>query len=385
MARDLSVDVRRFIVAALNADGSRTKQITEGRAFGPSIPNDVAWPFVRVDLPITIPAFDGCSDASDYIFRVNGFTAGDDESAGGELNAAIAADLDGLFGPMGVAVFAAPPPMILDADIASETYALDGAPVAFADVFGAATIDGAAGHVPNVGFVCNKAVGAAALQRIQIPFTPAVFALANVPGGVNVVVDYKLEDVVSVLPTSANATIGVRYFRNAGGWPLFYTANSGLDDNSALFVQSQDYDYDSAVGADHLLHTGIAGSSANLQLVAGLGDIITSYFGDDIGDVAVADAAHQWPHPNADTLQMYMSAASHHAGDLVNTTVKLTVTRIRIYTPARAAGWMPDAPVEIMPDAHVQDVGWTGSQLLSDTDRADGWHGIVSMSIKVAG
>lgn len=100
MARDLSVDVRRFIVAALNADGAATKAITEGRAYGPSVPNDVEWPFVRVDLPIVVPDYDGCSDATRYVFRVNGFTAGDDESVGGALNAAIAADLDGLSGDL---------------------------------------------------------------------------------------------------------------------------------------------------------------------------------------------------------------------------------------------------------------------------------------------
>lgn len=102
MARDLSVDVRRFIVSALNADGSATKAITEGRAYGPSVPKDAAWPFVRVDLPIVVPDYDGCSDASRYVFRVNGFTASDDEAQGSELNAAIASDLDGLSGDLGV-------------------------------------------------------------------------------------------------------------------------------------------------------------------------------------------------------------------------------------------------------------------------------------------
>lgn len=96
MARDLSADVRRAVVTRLNAVGSRTVALAEGRAYGPAEPKDPVWPFVRVDLPVVTPAYDGCSDASEYAFRVHGFAVGEDEANASALGAAIIADLDGL-------------------------------------------------------------------------------------------------------------------------------------------------------------------------------------------------------------------------------------------------------------------------------------------------
>jgi hypothetical protein len=236
----------------------------------------------------------------------------------------------------------------LDANLVAETYTLNGASLTFGDIFGTPTIDGTAGHVANVGFVCDKSVGAAALQRIQIPFTPAVYALANVVKGFSAIVDYTVSNIVNVVPTIANVTVGLRYFRNAGpGWPLFYTANGGVTDDSTAachpFTQSQDYDYDNAVGGDNYhprLDVPFA-SPTDLKFIGTMGNIIRSYFSDQLSDEIDASAAHAWPHPNADMLQMYMSAAAHHAGDTVNTTVKLTVKRIRLYTPAQNGGWVP--------------------------------------------
>lgn len=98
MARDLGVPVRQAIVTRLNAAGSLTRAITEGRAYGPAEPPDPVWPFVRVDTPLITPDFDGCGDASAYTFRVHGFAIGEDERSAGALGAAISADLDGLEG-----------------------------------------------------------------------------------------------------------------------------------------------------------------------------------------------------------------------------------------------------------------------------------------------
>lgn len=102
MARDLAVDVRRAVVARLNAVGSRTQALAEGRAYGPAEPKDPEWPFIRVDLPVVTPDYDGCSDASAYTFRVHGFAAGEDEGPAGALGAAIIADLDGMELDLGV-------------------------------------------------------------------------------------------------------------------------------------------------------------------------------------------------------------------------------------------------------------------------------------------
>lgn len=96
MARDLAVPVRQAIVTRLNTDGTQTKALTGGRAYGPAEPDNPAWPFVRVDLPVVTPAYEGCGgDDSRYSFTVHGFAAGPDERAAGALAAAISADLDG--------------------------------------------------------------------------------------------------------------------------------------------------------------------------------------------------------------------------------------------------------------------------------------------------
>lgn len=94
MARDLSIDVRRAIVTRLRAVGSATRELIEGRAYGPAEPDSPVWPFVRVDLPTVVPDYDGCSDASLSAFRIHGFADGPDESVAGALAAAIVADLD---------------------------------------------------------------------------------------------------------------------------------------------------------------------------------------------------------------------------------------------------------------------------------------------------
>jgi hypothetical protein len=96
MARDVSVEVRRAIVSRLNDPASRTYAIAAGRAYGPAEPSDPQWPFVRVDLPIIVPDYDGCSDASLCTFRVHGFAVDNDERAAAALGGAIAADLDGM-------------------------------------------------------------------------------------------------------------------------------------------------------------------------------------------------------------------------------------------------------------------------------------------------
>jgi hypothetical protein len=109
MARDLSVEVREFVVAAMGAPAlSATAAIADDRVYGPSAPDVPGWPFVRTDLPVATPDSDGCGrNASRYTFNVHGFAKGDDERNAAQLGAAIAADLDELAGIIVVAPEAA--------------------------------------------------------------------------------------------------------------------------------------------------------------------------------------------------------------------------------------------------------------------------------------
>lgn len=102
MARDLTVAVREFVVAALAA-AAPIIAIAGPRVYGPSVPANPGWPFIRVDLPVVNPEPDGCANASRYTFNVHGFAKGLDERAAASLGAAVSAFLDELSGVIVVA------------------------------------------------------------------------------------------------------------------------------------------------------------------------------------------------------------------------------------------------------------------------------------------
>lgn len=97
MARDCSIDVRRFVVEAFKAD-AEIAAIVEDRVYGPQAATNPAWPFIRIDSPPAIPEFDGCSDASGYRFNAHGFAKGDDERSVAILGKHMARVVDDLEG-----------------------------------------------------------------------------------------------------------------------------------------------------------------------------------------------------------------------------------------------------------------------------------------------
>lgn len=100
--RDHSVAVREFVVAAMAATNpapTPVRDIAEGRIYGPSVPDEPVWPFVRTDLPVVTPDPDGCGpNATRYTFNIHGFAKGDDERNAALLGAAIAELVDELAG-----------------------------------------------------------------------------------------------------------------------------------------------------------------------------------------------------------------------------------------------------------------------------------------------
>lgn len=98
MARDLTIEVREFVVAALAAD-TAVAAIAGSQVYGPSVPSKPSWPFVRVELPVVTPEFEGCGgQSSRYTFNVHGFAKGDDERPCAQLAAALSERLDELSG-----------------------------------------------------------------------------------------------------------------------------------------------------------------------------------------------------------------------------------------------------------------------------------------------
>ena len=103
MARDLSVQVRQFVVAAL-ADHPAVAALAGDRVFGPAETDGPTWPFVRMDLPDVVPDSDGCGDGTRYGFNLHGFAKGADERNVGKLAAALALAVDELSGELPVEV-----------------------------------------------------------------------------------------------------------------------------------------------------------------------------------------------------------------------------------------------------------------------------------------
>lgn len=93
MARTLTVEVREAYVKRLNDD--TVIQALGAKAFGPEVPSPPPWPFIRVELPIVLPDYDGCSDGSRYRINVSCFAKGEDERLCVKLSDAATMALDG--------------------------------------------------------------------------------------------------------------------------------------------------------------------------------------------------------------------------------------------------------------------------------------------------
>lgn len=93
MARTLTVEVREAYVERLTGDAAI--QAIGASVFGPETPSPPPWPFVRVEPPVIVPDFDGCSQASRYRINVSCFAKGEDEGPCARLTDAVAAALDG--------------------------------------------------------------------------------------------------------------------------------------------------------------------------------------------------------------------------------------------------------------------------------------------------
>ena len=95
MARDLSLAVRRAMVAALEDSAAVTAIVPIDRIHAVEAPAEPVWPFIRYGLataqPFRASGMDGCRLA----VTVHGFARGPQEDAVATLGAAIAAALDG--------------------------------------------------------------------------------------------------------------------------------------------------------------------------------------------------------------------------------------------------------------------------------------------------
>lgn len=95
MARDLSLAVRKTILAALEDSAAVTAIVPPDRLHAVAPPAEPAWPFVRYGLAASVPFRASGLDGARLAITLHGFTRGPQEDAVAELGAAIAAALDG--------------------------------------------------------------------------------------------------------------------------------------------------------------------------------------------------------------------------------------------------------------------------------------------------
>lgn len=94
MGIDHSLPLRRAVVAALAADPA-VAAIVEARVYGPAVPSNPKWPYVRCGLVIAAPWEATKLNGMQATFAVSGFAKSADESAAAILGAAIQKALDG--------------------------------------------------------------------------------------------------------------------------------------------------------------------------------------------------------------------------------------------------------------------------------------------------
>lgn len=110
MARDLSLAVRKAIVAALEDAPAVTTIVPVERIYAVEAPAEPLWPFIRYGLAAPAPFRASGLDGQRLALSVHAFATGPQEDAVAELGAAIAAALDGSDGKGRVLRLDAEPP-----------------------------------------------------------------------------------------------------------------------------------------------------------------------------------------------------------------------------------------------------------------------------------
>lgn len=95
MARDLSLALRKAILAALEDAPAVTAIVPPERLYAVEPPAAPIWPFVRTGFASPVPFRASGLDGSRIQLSLHGFAKGPQEDAVAELGAAIAAALDG--------------------------------------------------------------------------------------------------------------------------------------------------------------------------------------------------------------------------------------------------------------------------------------------------
>ncbi len=95
MARDLSLAVRKAIIAVLEDDAAVTAIVPVARLHAVAAPADPVWPFIRYGFATPLPFHATGIDGTRIAGALHGFAKGPQEDAVSALGAAMAAAIDG--------------------------------------------------------------------------------------------------------------------------------------------------------------------------------------------------------------------------------------------------------------------------------------------------
>ncbi len=249
----------------------------------------------------------------------------------------------------------------VDAYFANEGYSIDGADVAFEDIFGLVQpypLPGGTGEtgdiIPGTGWVVQKELGwgaptGSAGPWVNTHLSAALFALLNQPGGFTAVVDFKFDNFIENMPAHHNGSISVRYGDEA--FNMSMEVNGGTHYNTAhgypgdQFLSAVSYDYDDVVPTSASdANPGFSAATQGL-LILTLGETCRAYFDANLVDTVSTTDGAPYPDANATHIEFNFRATAHQGTqtDKEGVRSRTTISRLRIYQPARPEGWVPFA------------------------------------------
>jgi hypothetical protein len=288
------------------------------------------------------------------------------------------------------AVFPTPMPM-LDANFAAGTYTLDGNAVALADI--GALSGNSLGLVGGVGLRAEKLVGSGTTNfATTLTFTPAMLARLNVAGGFTAVFDSVVDNIANGTVAHAESTIQITmraadwmpYLRALVSWsgPVVQQDHGGFE-AAADFA---DYEYDYVYVREWPISGPATGeNNQSYHTIGAFGDVMHAYFGDN-PDASVTAEAGGLVAPvelptTVTTAFVGLNANCHEGLDADKNLVGIrrTVSRLRIYTPGRVAGWLVvEPPIEplVLSDFKngVYEIDGVASTLTDMWENSDSLH-----------
>lgn len=248
-----------------------------------------------------------------------------------------------------IALDEAPPILLFDADFANALYTLNGEEAVFGDIFASSTWTLTAG----VGLQVEKTTGNTADNIVLATPSPAVKAVL-LGQSHTIVVDYIVDRLAATSNEDgfAHHSVSFQYgYQDAAFTYVEKLASlghhggpDGIGNHSDAMnmLTLYNYDYDSEIGGYADQHATARSDIGTFY--ASIDDAVWAYFGHELDRVLTEGSPVPFPDPLADSITFHGRATSHEgtALDKENVAGRITIQRIRAYTPAQSGGWTPN-------------------------------------------